>query len=79
MPGGSVEAFEVDAALASTARQNLAPYEGVNVTHADATRMELPQADLIYVNAGVLEPPRSWCAPRVNQRTLLSTQVNEFK
>jgi protein-L-isoaspartate(D-aspartate) O-methyltransferase len=60
MPGGSVEAFEVDAALASTARQNLAPYEGVNVTHADATRMELPQADLIYVNAGVLEPPRSW-------------------
>jgi protein-L-isoaspartate(D-aspartate) O-methyltransferase len=59
-PGGSVEAFEVDAALASTARENLAPYEGVTVTHGDATQMELPQADLIYVNAGVLAPPRSW-------------------
>jgi protein-L-isoaspartate(D-aspartate) O-methyltransferase len=59
-PGGSVEAFEVDAALSNAARQNLEPYEGVSVTHGDATAIELPPADLIYVNAGVLAPPRSW-------------------
>ncbi len=59
-PGGSVEAFEVDAALSNAARRNLEPYEGVSVTHGDATRVDLPAADLIYVNAGVLAPPQSW-------------------
>jgi len=59
-PGGSVEAFEVDAGLANAARQNLEPYEGVRVTHGDATVVDLPPADLIYVNAGVLAPPQSW-------------------
>ncbi|MFL9873768.1 protein-L-isoaspartate O-methyltransferase family protein [Paraburkholderia megapolitana] len=59
-PGGSVEAFEIDAALSKAARQNLEPYEGVRVTHADATQIDLPPADLIYVNAGVLAPPPSW-------------------
>jgi protein-L-isoaspartate(D-aspartate) O-methyltransferase len=59
-PGGSVEAFEIDEGLAMAARRNLEPFEGVNVTHGDATRLPLPSADLIYVNAGVLAPPRSW-------------------
>jgi protein-L-isoaspartate(D-aspartate) O-methyltransferase len=56
-PGGKVEAFEVDATLANKARQNLEPYEGVGVTHGDATKRDLSEADLIYVNAGVLAPP----------------------
>jgi protein-L-isoaspartate(D-aspartate) O-methyltransferase len=59
-PGGGVEAFEVDEALSNAARQNLEPYEGVSVTHGDATQVNLPSADLIYVNAGVLAPPQSW-------------------
>jgi protein-L-isoaspartate(D-aspartate) O-methyltransferase len=59
-PGGSVDAFEVDAALSNAARRNLEPYEGVSVTHGDATQVDLPPADLIYVNAGVLAPPQSW-------------------
>ncbi len=59
-PGGSVDAFELDATLSNAARQNLKPYEGVTVTHGDATQVDLPPADLIYVNAGVLAPPPSW-------------------
>jgi protein-L-isoaspartate(D-aspartate) O-methyltransferase len=59
-PGGWVEAFEIDERLALAARRNLRPYEGVTVTHGDATMLALPPADLIYVNAGVLAPPRSW-------------------
>jgi protein-L-isoaspartate(D-aspartate) O-methyltransferase len=59
-PGGSVEAFEIDEALARAARHNLEPYEGVSVTHANATEVDLPASDVIYVNAGVLAPPPAW-------------------
>ena len=59
-PGGIVDAFELDSALSNAARQNLQSYEGVTVTNGDATQVDLPTADLIYVNAGVLAPPQSW-------------------
>jgi protein-L-isoaspartate(D-aspartate) O-methyltransferase len=60
LPGGRVEAFEIEPALADSARRNLQPFEGVTVTQGDATRLPLPASDLIYVNAGVLAPPPSW-------------------
>jgi protein-L-isoaspartate(D-aspartate) O-methyltransferase len=60
VPGGRVEAFEIEPDLAAMARNNLRPFEGVSVTHGDATKLPLPSADLIYVNAGVVAPPRSW-------------------
>lgn len=60
LPGGGVEAFEIDPALAEAARHNLAPFENVAVTCGDATDLELPEADLIYVNAGVPVPPIAW-------------------
>ena len=60
VPGGQVEAFEIDPNLAAKARENLRAFEGVNVTYGDATELPIPPSDLIYVNAGVVAPPRSW-------------------
>jgi protein-L-isoaspartate(D-aspartate) O-methyltransferase len=60
LPGGSVHAFEIEQELAEKARDNLRPFEGISVTHGDATRLQLPSSDLIYVNAGVAAPPLSW-------------------
>ncbi len=59
-PGGRVEAFEIEPELATWASKNLQAFEGVTVTQGDATRLPLPASDLIYVNAGVVAPPRSW-------------------
>jgi protein-L-isoaspartate(D-aspartate) O-methyltransferase len=60
LPEGKLLAFEIDAALAARADRNLAPYEGITVVHGDATTAEMPDCDLIYVNAGVVWLPRSW-------------------
>ena len=60
LPNGRVSAFEIDEALATRARDNLWPFEGVSVTQGDATRLPMPPSDLIYVNAGVVAPPLSW-------------------
>ncbi|MBS1183039.1 MAG: protein-L-isoaspartate O-methyltransferase [Proteobacteria bacterium] len=60
LPTGTVTAFEIDERLADSARHNLAPYEGVTVIAADATRQPLPRSDVIYVNAGVAAPPADW-------------------
>jgi protein-L-isoaspartate(D-aspartate) O-methyltransferase len=60
LPGGSVNAFEIEEELANKARDNLRPFEGVSITLGDATKLPLPPSDLIYVNAGVTAPPLSW-------------------
>ncbi|MEW6435809.1 MAG: protein-L-isoaspartate O-methyltransferase [Pseudomonadota bacterium] len=60
LPQGSVYAFEIDENLVRRARKYLEPFEGVSVTHGDATVSSLPAADLIYVNAGVVAPPPPW-------------------
>lgn len=60
LPGGRVEAFELDERLAHAARTNLRPFDGVAVTTGDATVLPLPPSDVIYVNAGVVAPPPSW-------------------
>ncbi len=60
LPGGTVNAFEIDENLARRARDNLEPFENVLVIEGDATRLPLPPSDLIYVNAGVASPPPGW-------------------
>jgi protein-L-isoaspartate(D-aspartate) O-methyltransferase len=60
LPGGRVEAFEIDPDLAEKARKNLQAFEGITVTRGDATTLPLPASDLIYVNAGVMAPPCAW-------------------
>jgi protein-L-isoaspartate(D-aspartate) O-methyltransferase len=59
-PGGRVAAFELNEDLALSARRNLQPLDNVSVTAGDATRLQLPEADVIYVNAGVIRPPVHW-------------------
>lgn len=59
-PGGKVFAYEIVAQLAATARRNLVPYENVTVIHADAVTALIAEADIIYVNAGVIAPPVGW-------------------
>jgi protein-L-isoaspartate(D-aspartate) O-methyltransferase len=72
LPGGKVNAFEIEEELANKACDNLRPFEGVSVTLGDATKLPLPSSDLIYVNAGVGAPPVSWLqALRPNGRMIL--------
>jgi protein-L-isoaspartate(D-aspartate) O-methyltransferase len=60
LPGGRVEAFEIDENLAARARDNLRPFDNVTVTLGDATVLPLPACDVVYVNAAVSAPPPSW-------------------
>lgn len=60
LPGGRVEAFEREEHLADSAKGNLAAFENVTVHTGNAVSLSLPDADLIYVNAGVSAPPASW-------------------
>ena len=59
-PNGEVVAFEVDAALARRARSNLASCANVGVRAASATEAAIPPCDVMYVNAGVTDPPSAW-------------------
>ena len=60
LPNGTVRAYEVNRALAQTARRNLEPFDGVTVKSGNAVELPIPACDIIYVNAGVVAPPRSW-------------------
>ena len=60
LPNGSVSAFEIDKTLAAAARNHLKGFESVTVVDKDAVKSETPEADVIYVNAGVTGLPKSW-------------------
>lgn len=60
LEGGIVTAVEIDGSLASVAARNLKPFENATVINADAVETALPDADIVYVNAGVVAPPLSW-------------------
>jgi len=78
-PGGHVHAVEIDETLAERTRDNLASFENVSVICADATALELPKADLIYVNAGVVAPPISWLrALQPGGRIIVPWQANDM-
>ncbi len=77
-PGGHVHAIEIDEALASRTRDNLAAFDGISVICGDATSLELPQADLLYVSAGVVAPPISWLqALKPGGRIIVPWQAND--
>jgi len=59
-PGGRVEAYEYEADLAAEAVDNLRAYPHVNVHAVSAFGRILPEADIVYVNAGVLAPDPEW-------------------
>jgi protein-L-isoaspartate(D-aspartate) O-methyltransferase len=60
LPNGRVEAFEIDEGLAIRAGRNLIPFDNVTVTAGDATKLPIPTANVIYVNAGLVAPPLAW-------------------
>ena len=59
-PTGNVVAFEIQADLADRARDNLKHLPNVTVLSDSATEANLPNADVIYVNAGATHPLASW-------------------
>jgi protein-L-isoaspartate(D-aspartate) O-methyltransferase len=59
-PTGRVLALEVDAALATQARANLADTTSVEVRHEDGTARLGESFDAIFVSAGVTHPQEAW-------------------
>lgn len=59
-PEGRVLDFEIDPALAERARRNLAPWPQASVEVRSGVADGLPQADAIYVNAGITQPSWAW-------------------
>jgi protein-L-isoaspartate(D-aspartate) O-methyltransferase len=59
-PSGRVDAFEVEPALADRARTALKELANVEVHCASAAAVDLPSADVVYVNAGVTHIPAPW-------------------
>jgi protein-L-isoaspartate(D-aspartate) O-methyltransferase len=57
---GRVFAYEIDPAIASRAKRNLATHENVEVLARSGVTPDLPAADVIYVNAAAVEPMRVW-------------------
>jgi len=59
-PTGQVLGFEIDRALALQASGNLAAWPWARVEPTSGVDAAFEAADVIYVNAGVEKPPRSW-------------------
>lgn len=60
LPGGRVVAYEVHEALAALARNHLEPFDHAELRSESAFGVELPPADVIYVNAGAAAPDPGW-------------------
>ncbi len=57
---GSVQAVEVDPGLAARSRENLVPWERVEVVCGDGTRLPMAPADVVIVNAGATHLVDPW-------------------
>jgi protein-L-isoaspartate(D-aspartate) O-methyltransferase len=57
---GRVNAFELDAPLAARASDHLSRWPWAHVELSSGARSTLGEVDLIYVSAGVQQPPRTW-------------------
>jgi protein-L-isoaspartate(D-aspartate) O-methyltransferase len=60
LPGGAVHAYEIEPQLAQLAARNLACLDHVAVHDETALGQALPEADVMYVNAGVAAPDPGW-------------------
>ena len=58
--GGHVHAYEIDPELAARAGRNLAHLPWVELHARSGVADDLPQADAIYVNAGITQPSWAW-------------------
>lgn len=70
-PGGSVVAYEIDPDLARKAATNLKNHPKVTIENCSGSDGELPECDVIYVNAGATAPMAGWLeAMRLGGRLL---------
>lgn len=77
-PNANVTAYEIEADLAEMARVNLRRLKNAKVVSASATATALPDADVIYVNAGATEPLASWLdALNIGGRLIFPLTPNE--
>jgi protein-L-isoaspartate(D-aspartate) O-methyltransferase len=67
----SVDAYEIQPALAALAAGNLAPWTNVTVHAESAAGRSLPDADAIYVSAGASHPDPFWLGALRDQGRLL--------
>ena len=75
---GRVQAYEIVPELAAMARKNLAQHANVTVHSASASEGPLPEADVIYVNAGATHPLDIWLdALRVGGRLIFPLTPDE--
>lgn len=59
-PQGTVTGLELDPELARRAAENLAEYPNTRLEGRSGAEGELPQSDVIYVNAGATRPLEAW-------------------
>ena len=59
-PEGHVHAYEIDPALAERAAANLQSWPQAKLMARSGTVDGLPQADVVYVNAGISRPSANW-------------------
>src|SRR6185437_3482697 len=59
-PQGTVTGLELDPELARRAAENLAEYPNARLEGRSGAEGELPQSDVIYVNAGATRPLEAW-------------------
>ncbi len=75
-PAGRVHAFEIDPGLAERAVRNLAGLPSVEVRARSGLVEGLPEADAVYVSAGITQPSRAWLdALRPGGRLLFPLQA----
>jgi protein-L-isoaspartate(D-aspartate) O-methyltransferase len=60
LPDGHVYAYEIDPDLAALAKRHLDVFEHVIVRAESAIGADLPEADVVYVNAGLPAPDPGW-------------------
>ena len=58
--GGRVDAYEIEARLATLAEKHLARFPQVTVHAESGVGQALPEADIIYVNAAATAPDARW-------------------
>jgi protein-L-isoaspartate(D-aspartate) O-methyltransferase len=77
-PSGRVHAYEIDAAMARRATENLTEHAAVTLYADSALAVPLPSADVIYVSAGATHVPGEWLdALKIGGRLVLPLTPNE--
>ena len=59
-PSGTIFAYEINEELSQRALDNLENRRNIEVRECSGTVGNLPECDVIYVNAGVTGPPAEW-------------------